>query len=433
MKRNLYISAALEGLETGAVTETSITPQDSVAELQQQNATMDAENAELRDECFENDTDAIAEAGDEMQGDLAEANKAVAALEELAHICEMTVKSGQANKASVASLAFGLEQICARAKIPNPVSALEDGAADASAAEQTEAVGDAAKSKSKEILARLAAAAKRIVAWIVGLIRKILSRSMNVAEEAKKLIPQVGSINSGLVIEDEKFIKSLRLVADRGDANQQFKAYGALATKTLYGFFNDAFVSSLNELSQKGSNSDQLAIFENTAKVLKGLQQHVFDEPGVASDLAEKPELPEGQQLRVSLTEPMIGGVRLYLAYSAPISEKSYLKAGLSPKQPEIVDDDTIVVADPHLAKNMLDLIVRWADDQKALEDRLQKIEGFAKVAEGEAASKYAAVYLKVLTTVATAVIPQLLRLNLQNSTNYVRYVQKSIAVSKAR
>jgi hypothetical protein len=41
--------------------------------------------------------------------------------------------------------------------------------------------------------------------------------------------------------------------------------------------------------------------------------------------------------------------------------------------------------------------------------------------------------YLKTLTAIATVVVPQLLRVNIQNAASFIRYVEKSVEVSKAK
>jgi hypothetical protein len=455
--RSPFITAALEELQQEAgqdvsavdavaeleagpnappVTETKIeSDTDAVAELMEKNSTLAAENDELSGECFDNDVQQIESTSDTVNTDLEEAVSAGAALEELAYICDLAVKSGQANHAAAAGYAMALEQISLRAGLSGSLAALEDGElAEKGPDGQVGAIGDAAKAKSKTILERLMAGIKKIIAWIVGVVRSIAQKFNGLTAKAEKAIGMINQIDGNAVIDDEAFIKSLRMVKNAGDANAQFRRYGEFATKTLYGFFNDSFLNALSATARKGED-DSLEVYVELSKILSGLRQHVFEYTKIPDAIANelKGKLTGNAQLEGGMTEPQIGGLQLYLAFSKPMDQGGVVKAGVAPAEVPLVEGGSIPVVEKKLATDMLELVKKWSADQNHLADRLAKIEGFAKVGESGTSVKMVELYLKTLTAIATVVVPQLLRVNIQNAASFIRYVEKSVEVSKAK
>lgn len=422
-----------------AVTETNIDSNtDAVAELMEKNSELQTENTELQEESFDNDVDAIAASSDSVTDDLEETVQAGAALEELAHIANMTAKSGQANQASVAGLYMALEAISRNAGLKSSGPALEALALDGPQG-QAESIGKEAMGKAKELGKRLIASIKRIIGWVIGIVRQLLTRSAKLAERANaalELISEGNALDRTKSIDASPFITSLRLVEGGGDANQQFKAYGALASKTLFGFFNDSFVSKLNatfESSIRGGSQQPGA--KELNEILKLLMGTVFTENGNSGD-SGAPESVSDRDLTVGKTVPCVGGSQLYLAATLDLkpSDTAYYHIGLVKNQPKFDTPKTIPVVDRALAEDMLPLIRLWMGEQKNLENRLKKLENMGKDFEPEPGTTIPAVqqFLSVLTTLATSCIPQFLRLNIQNSTNFIAYVEKSVSVSKA-
>ena len=178
-KRNSFITHALEELQSEAVagsetpaasaapatSETNMdTTGDAVAELMEKNTDLSNDNAELQSESFDNDVDAIETTSDSVSEDLTEAVQATVALENLADLCYLTLKSGQANAAAVAGLAFGLEQITNSLNMPSSVAALESETLSLDGPkEQVAAIGKAAEEKSESIFKRIIESIKRII------------------------------------------------------------------------------------------------------------------------------------------------------------------------------------------------------------------------------------------------------------------------------
>lgn len=454
-KRSPFIIAALEELqqEAGqegpasdaaqqvsagepAVTQTNIdSSTDAVAELMEKNTTLSTENSELQEECFDNDVETIDSTSDSVNKDLEEAVAAGVALEELAHICELAVKTRQANTAAVAGYAMALEQLSLRAGLSGRTPALEaDELVAAGPQGQVTAIGEAAKDKSKTILERLVASIKKIIGWIVNVVKSLAQKFAGLGDKAEKALSLLEQIDGNATIDDKAFIQSLRLVRNAGDANAQFRRYGEFATKTLYGFFNDSFLKALSDAAKKGEE-DSVQVYVDLAKILNGLREHVFEYTKVPAEITEQLQkgLKEGATLEGGMTEPQIGGLQLYLVFSKPMDETGVVKAGVAPASVPMVTDGSIPVVEKKLAQDMLVLVKKWTADQSALAERLAKIEGFSKFAHGGGSVKMVEVYLKTLTAIATSVIPQLLRVNIQNASNFIRYVEKSVEASKKK
>lgn len=439
-------------VESGnGITETNIdSSTDAVAELMEQNATLATENEELGDanaelegEVFDNDTDAIQTVSDSVSGDLDEAVNASVALEELAHICALTAKGGMANAGAVAGLAFALEQICDRVGISG-VAALEEGeVADVQPTEQAEKIGEAAKEKSASIMQRIVASIKKIIGWIINVVRNMMASTGKLVERAKALQADVRFIDESKTIDSKSFIASLRLVEGAGDANRQFEEYITTSTKAVYGFFNDKFVDQMESAWSEVTRANMSAglmgqqkvdgnshFGEKLAVVINSLFQNIFTEQGSIEDTSGvKPD----DKLTVRLTPASIGGVQLFFASSFGPGQKkgeAQVRAGLAKRAPKFDAPDTIPVCSKRLAGAGLSAVSRWMQDQKDLQARLSKLQGIATngtIMSTDASS----IYVSVLAAIATAALPHLLRANLQNAARLVAYAEKSIAVSK--
>lgn len=461
MKRNSFLTRALEELQqatsegpvagqdvgqvavqdtpdnpnapsTGPVSETNIdSTTDAVAELMEQNTQLATENSELQQEVFDNDVEIIDSISDSARTDLEEAVSAGAALEQLAYMCRLTVSSGQANTATAASLAFALEQATLRAGLASPMAALEDStAADATPEQQTEEIGAVAKSKAAEVWQRVVASIKRIIAWLVNAMASLFDRMRPVAEKAKALEGQLEQLDKSAKIQNEAFIASLRLLD--GDANKQFAQYAKSVDETLYGFFNGDFVRTMNEVAHR-TNEETIQTLAKLFKVVGAVHTGIFPvsvEPELV--IGKLPAVPAGSEIVAGKTEPMVGGVQLFLAYSKPFGEGAFVQAGVVKTEPKLFTGNEIPAVDKDLASAVLKQIQQWHKDQKELAAILKEIDGFGKMGSEPGTVKAAQVYLKTVAAIATSIIPQLARLNTQNSANFVRYVEKSIQASKA-
>ncbi len=415
---------------SGPVTKTNVdSTTDAVAELMEKNVELATENAELQQEVFDNDVEIVDSISDSASQDLEEAVAAGVALEQLAHICDLTVRRGEANVASVASLAFGLEQASLRACLSNPIAALEsDVASDATPEQQTEAIGEAAKGKAAEVWRRIAEGVQRVISWITNAIQSIYQRFSPVAKRAEQLLGLTAQIDDNAVIEDAPFIESLRLVEHGGDANKQFKDYADLVDATLYDFFNDSFVAELNKTAQS-RESDFMQNLVGLGRVLKAMDAKIFTQR-VTPDEVYDGELPPNRRIEAGKTAPVIGGLQLYCVWSAQFDENMLVKAGVVKTPVKLVTPPSIPGANKVLAADLLKRVAAWHKDQGELAARLKKIQGFGKFAEGSVAPKQATVYLRAVTAIATSIIPQLIRMNTQNASNYVRFVEKTLRAS---
>lgn len=468
MKRNQFIAAALEELQqeiatgdqtaiavatptdtpadsTGApqVTETNIDQSvDAVAALMQKNTELATENVELQSETFDNDVDAIQSVSDSVHRDLDEAVQAGVALEQLAHIAQLTVKSGQANAASVAGLAFALEQISINVGMKSSTAALEDNTLRLEGPKaQAEAVGKAAEEKAKSIFERLIEGIKRIVGWILNVMRQMFSSFSLLTNRIKKASAELNQIEESNTIDSLPFIASLRLVEGGGDINKQFEEYARLATKTLYGFFNTNFIdhmtSAFESLGKEESDADKQAGNKQLAEILRTAMSVIYTENATFADMAGKaPEAVQSKDLTIGKTVPCVGGVQLYLAATLDGGE-FYCRGGLVKTSPKFDAPESIPVANIKQADQMFGLITKWIQDHSVLERNLQYL-GALKfthmlASSSESKSKAIGQYLSVLASLATGTIPQFLRMNIRNSINFVTYVEKSIAVSKAK
>ena len=489
MKRNAFLTAALEELNkevalgdqpaTAVVPATTTAPQggdtvaatssesapvteinvdqsvDAVAALMEKNASLQDQNASLEEENFDSDLDILDSASDSAQSDLAECVSACEALEELAHIANLTAKSGQANAANVASLAFGLEQICLRVPgLGNPVAALEDNAvslyhpttgtnkeatSEEAATAQADAIGKTAMEKAKQIGEKLMDGIKRIVGWILNILRQFFTRLDGLSDRIKKCAAEYNQIDESKTIDSKQFIASLRLVEGGGDPSKQFEAYASMATKTMFGFFSDTFVSRMvdafNAIKDNESEEEHAAGMKELDEVLRVALSTIYTEDGTTKDVPSFPSDANAQDWTVGKTVPCVGGVQLYLAASLEGNSGLRCKSGLAATQPKIDMPDTIPVVDKNFADKMFGVITKWLHAHRQLEQKFGLLQGL-KFVSGftgkENKAKAVSQYLSVLAAVATGAMPHLLRLNMQNSVNFISYVEKSIAVSKA-
>lgn len=463
MKRNLFIAAALEELQqevaasdqtaaaapaAPAVDQSAAAPVtevtfdqsvDAVAALMEKNTELAAENIELQEQTFDNDVDTIQTSSDSVQQDLEEAVAACEALEELAHLADLTVRSGQANKATSATLAFALEQITVRAGLPSQMAALEAEEAGTPEA-QSKSVGEKAKELAQQIGQKLVDGIQRIIAWVMSFFQQIFARTKKIAEKATALKEQVKDIDANAMIEDAKFIKSLRLLdgaSNQGDIAGQYADYAKVASHSLYGFFNDSFVARLSKIhgdvyQSDGKNSD-IGYLE-IEQMYEVARQHIFTEDNNGVITAQQLDNTEGVQ--VSLTKPCVGGIQLFLATNSKedTSTKLFFKTGLAPA-PKLLEAGSIPVINPVMAGQYLEVINKWMNDHREIEKRFKRISGMTRVKlKGGVLHDryYTSNFLSLLTGFATTIMPQLLRLNIQNSVSFIAYVEKSIAVSKA-
>lgn len=455
MKRSKFITAALESLQsdtTVPVSNTSYTPPkisetlvdssvDAVAELMEKNSELEDKNASLETESFDNDLSAAETVSDSVSEDLDEAVAAGAALEELAYVVNMAVKTGQANRAAVAGYALALEQMSIRAGLTSPMAALESDALQLEGPEgQAKTIAETASSKAKEIGRKLIEGIKKIIGYLLNVIRSLFAHAPAVAKRARALVDQLDSIDKSKTIDSTVFISSMRLVEGGGDPSKQFEDYGHLATKTLYGFIDNTFGQRLSTalddiLNAKVTTEQaQQKVTERLTEMSKLLMSHIFTENGNGADISAR--IPEGvteQQLTVSKTQPSIGGLQLALAVTLEAKGKEgwFFHAGPSKTQPKIETPDSIPVVDKIMAKQYLGLIQKWMKDHndfhRVFSDILRKNFVYGYATNLNDINRF----MNVLTAIATGTMPYLLRLNMQNSTKFLAYVEKSISVSK--
>ena len=488
MKRNAFLTAALEELQkevatgdqpaTAVVPATTTAPQggdtvaatssesapvtevnidqsvDAIASLMEKNKDLQDKNASLEEENFDSDLDILDSASDSAQSDLAECVSACEALQELAHIANLTVKSGQANAANVASLAFGLEQICLRAGLESPVAALEDSAislyhpatgsnkeatSEEAATAQADAIGKTAMEKAKAIGQKLMDGIKRIVGWILNILRQFFTRLDGLSARIKKCAAEYDQIDESKTIDSKPFIASLRLVEGAGDPSKQFETYAAMATKTLFGFFSDTFVGRMMEafeaIKKEESDEERIAGMKELGEVVRIALSTIYTVDGNVNDVPGFPSDANAKDWTVGLTTPCVGGVQLYLAASLEGEGDLRCKSGLAATQPKIEMPDSIPVVDKQFADKMFSVITKWLHANKQLEQKLALLHGLKFISSfsgKQNQTKAVSQYLSVLAAMATGAMPHLLRMNMQNSVNFISYVEKSIAVSKA-
>lgn len=485
MKRNAFLNAALEELEkevaTGDQTVTSddatvgvaTTTQavgesdqpvtevnidqgvDAVAALMEKNASLQDQNASLEEESFDSDLDILDSASDSAQSDLAECVSACEALKELNHIAELAAKSGQANSTTIASLAFGLEQICLRAGLDSPIAALEDNAvalyhpetgtnkeasSEEAATAQASAIAKSAMDKAKEIGRKLVDGIKRIVGWILNILRQFFTRVGGLTERIQKCAAEYNQIDESKTIDSAPFIASLRLIEGGGDPNKQFEQYATMSSKTLYGFFSDSFVKHMfeafNHLDESESAEAADAGRKQLVEVLRNALSVIYTENGSVDDISGNlPNNVSEKDVTVGKTVPCIGGVQLYLASTLDAGDNWYCRSGLVKETPKFDTPESIPVVNKDFADRMFGVITKWLQEQKHLSSKLQELmslKGISANAPEEIQVKAVSRYLSTLAAIATGAMPHLMRMNIQNSINFVAYVEKSIAVSKA-
>lgn len=450
IKRNAFLTAALEHLQQGTgvqlaaqppVTETNVdTTTDAVAELMEKNTQLAESNATLESETFDNDVDTIQSTSDSVSEDLEEAVQVGVALEGLARIIDLSIKSGQVNQATNASWAHALENYSAFAGLKNPMPALESAVTTTSSpAEQAETIGEAAKSKAAEIGKKLMEGLRRLAGWVLNVIRSLFSRIEGLSKKAKELGGKINEIDSSKTIEAEAFISSLRLVKNGGDPNKQFKEYGEFATKAMYGFFNNSFnktfMDSLKDASAKHGDDAMSRVTAKTIEIIKVMMGALYPENGNLKDVSGSiPNTVSDREVTVALTKPCIGGLQLYVAATLENEGDDgwFCKSGISKNQPEIDHPQSIPVVDSHLAQDYIGLIQTWMRDQRVLESNIKVLQATNFVHNLTGSSDSLQRFLSAMTAILTGCMPQLLRLNIQNSANFLAYVERSIAVSKA-
>lgn len=464
MKRNAFIIAALEqlteaqpeGFQPGQdvsqvaiaekpdgpgvgqaaqppVTETNIdSTTDAVAELMERNTQLATENAELQAEVFDNDADIIAEASDSVQEDLAEAVAVGAALEQLAHLCDLTVKSGQANQASVAGLAFGLEQITDRIGMRSPIAALE-AEGDTTPEGQATSIGQKAKDLGANLLQRLVEGVKRVIAWIKEFFKRIMVRTKKVAEEAKALSASLGNLNPNVKVENQGLITRMRLVQNGGSPVDQLDAYTKLAGPALFDFFGKTFEERVRDIHNqmarnKGGTGD--LTFNEIKNLATSAQKAIFPERGEKADATSG--LSEGAG--VWLTPECVGGTRLYMAYD-PADKGMFFKTGKAMKESPVQTEGPLPGLNKEDAKRILAIIDHWMDHHRELEKRISRIEYLGKgptVREWHGEVQYVSSFLKIFAGLGTGTMGGLVTLNLNNCLNYMDYVKECIRLSGA-
>lgn len=438
--KNSFIRAALEELDEPAVTEVVVdSSTDAVAELMEKNTTLETNNTELEEESFDNDVSAIAGASDSTHADLDEAVNAGAALEALAELCNLTVKGKFANKATVASHVFALEQITSSLRMPSQIPALEalalpnGAAAPTSADEQTKSVGAKALDIAKNIGKKLAEGIKRIIGWLMSVLRNLVASSAKIEKRAEDAFKLIDTIDATKKITAGPFIASLRLVEGGGDVNAQFTEYFKLADASLNGFFNKSFTQHMHN-AFVGNDTPKMAQIK-LAKVTQSAMDIMFTEHGDASDVtSEIPESISDQELSVGLTKPCIGGLQLFLATTHADANKWFCRAGVAKKELKFDTPSEIPTADKTMARLALKSATNLVKSHKQFESNLSEIERKGSAlsdgsAEVDTASLSA--YLTTLAAFATSVAPNLLRLNMKNASALVAFVEKSISVSK--
>lgn len=451
-KRNQFLIGALEemsqtaGVQTApqpAFTQTNVDDDtDAVAVLMEKNNELENSNATLEGENFDNDVTTIQTTSDSVGKDLDEAVQAGVALEQLAYIIDLAIRNDQVTPAANAGFAHALEQYSAFGGLKNPMPALEaealqlDGPKD-----QAGSIGNAVKTKAMEIGKKLLEGLKRLMGWAWNLVRSMFARTEALSKKAKELIGQLDSIDESKTIDAGPFIASLRLVEGGGDPNKQFKEYGEMSAKAVYGFFNNSFTnayeSAINELQNSGAQaeSDRPKVTLKLIEIIKTLMSALYPENGNAGDIGGVPEKISDRDLTVALTKPCIGGLQLAVAATLDnqgTKENWFCKSGPAKNQPAIDTPTSIPVVDKRMARDYLGLIQQWMRDQKTLEGNVRIYQSVAFTGKFIYSSQVLHQFLSVITAIMTGCLPYMLRLNIQNSANFIAYVERSIAVSKS-
>lgn len=454
LKQSMFITAALESLKNEteavqlapqpAIAETNVnTDNDVVAQLMEKNTQLDEVVVAKESEEFDNDTDIIQSTSDSINQDLEEVVHAGAALEELANIIDMSIRAGQVNKATNASWAHALETYSYFGGIDTNVAALESAVATTDdPGEHAKTLGETAKNKAAEIVKKLAEGIKRIAGWALNILRNFFARSKQLAEKAKLLGGRVNEIDESKTIDAEVFIASLRLVEGGGDPNKQFEDYGHFSAKGLYGFFNNSFTQAYADAMKELKTADgygEEAVNKVTHKVIqiiKVLMSTLYPEHGNISDVnGAVPSAVETKDLTVSLTKPCIGGLQLALAATLDVTNGKdtwFCKSGPAKTQPKIDVPTSVPVVSKKLAQDYLALIQQWMRDQSILEENVKTYQAVNVVDIFSGSPESLRRMLSVLTTIMSGCMPYLLRLNIQNSANFIAYVERSLAASKA-
>lgn len=453
MKINKFLTGALEELQQQtagvqqapqpAIAETDVNDDtDAVAALMEKNSELQDTNATLESESFDNDVSTIETNSDSVNKDLSEAVKAGAALEGLVHIIDLAIRNNQVTMAANAGFAHALEQYSEFGGVSSPMAALEAEALQLEGpADQAKSIGDAAKDKAAEIGKRLLDGLKRLMGWAWNLVRSLFARTEALSKRAKELVGQLDSIDESKTIDAGPFIASLRLVEGGGDPNKQFKEYGEMSAKAVYGFFNNSFTnaydSAINELKNSTVHPDmhRPKVTLKLIEIIKALMGALYPENGTASDIGGVPEKISDRDLTVALTKPCIGGLQLALAATLDnegTKEGWFCKSGPAKNQPAIDAPASIPVVDKRMARDYLGLIQHWMKDQKILEDNVKVYQSVAFTGKFVYSSAVLNQFLSVITAIMTGCLPYMLRLNIQNSANFIAYVERSIAVSKS-
>jgi hypothetical protein len=461
---NRFIAAALEELSqevgpTVAVTTPAVSngntdgtavkvniddSADAVAELMEKNSELIDANATLESESFDNDLDAIEASSDTVTSDLDDAVAAGIALEQLVGIIDVSVRNQQVTPTAVAGFAMALEQISHRAKLDNPIPALEAETLQLEGPTgQAKSIGAAAAEKAGELAKRLGEAIKRVIGWLLGMLRSMFAQTDIIAARAKKARTLLDSIDESKTIDSTAFITSLRLIEGAGDPTEQFNSYAKMAGTTLYGFFNASFVRDMQDVIRKaksGSHDEKevaAGIVARSNEIIKVLLSTIYTENGSGADVSARlsQEVDE-KDLTVGKTQPCVGGVQLYLAATLDKTAEDSVKffhcsSGLVKTAPATITSGSIPVATKHGAKAMLGHVEEWMRDQR----RLEQIFGVLRTYNwlGQVTLDMASVkaYLQLMTALASGCVPHLIRLNLKNSAAFCAYVEKSAAVSR--
>lgn len=440
MKKNVFINAALEELnaeeskvekQIGVTDASVVETTDAVAQLQEQHDELKTENAGLEAEVFDNDVTQIETNAESVSDDLEEVVQAAAALEELSCLADLAVKKGQVNKATVATLAFGLEQITNRLGMPSVIAALEGDTVDVLESQQASTIGEKAKDKSKELFERLVAGIAKVIGWVVALFRKLSAPFLDLSARAKKAEALVGSIDESKEITNEVFINSLKLVAQHGDPSKQFADFEKIVPYALRWVFSDSSINALNHTFHE-------FVLHNGQPDVPKIKQHLDG----LTDYASRNIFKTINRAEQPTTGALIGGI----GYTLVIKE-SEDSNGITSKAVSVVINRDVETESPKsipvVEKKLATTFLQNAQvllDFKPYESSLKKLEDLAKKTKDvnfddiplqnstRAALQY---YISVINSLGLSLIPALARHNLFVVSSFIKYVEESAKASK--
>lgn len=440
MKTNAFIAAALEEIEQ-EVSTTQVVPVDAVAELAKTNLDLAAENSWLEEEKQQSEENEVVAAGVTVCDDLEELEITALALEELVELANLTASKGQANQASVAALAFGLEQITNSIGLKSILPALE---ADSTPAEQATSIGDTAKKKSQEIMKRIIEGLRYVFKIVMDFFSKIFTyngRMVKKLESLKKSLENGSiSLDGAQSFTNDEFLESLRSPDTHDSIAKQFAVYAEFARNAIVMFgsrdYEEVVKSIYESVNPNSSVPDEVRVGYVTElfKLVELANEHIFTEKHAWGSTVEV-FASNNPKNRNTYTKAMIGELCLHMEVNADtdpiIARVDNSRASYVFKARETGGIDPISKQE---AISLLSDYIKILNKQTELDAAWSRVY---KYSQGfEIKSSYTSItfnssLLKLYSGMSVRVLSEVLRTNMKNAQKLMAYIELSSKAAK--